>query len=396
MPEPTSDQTSSYDLIVMGSGPAGGAAAYTARKLGLSVALIDKKTFPRNKLCGGLFSGRSLSYFTEIFGEAPAPELLSKTSDIEFYLRGQSLGCIRDVPPMYLTMRWDMDDHIHRRAIGAGAKDVCGVSVADIDLDTQVITLRDGRKLQYKALIGADGVNSQVARTLFGKAFDHDTIGFALEVEAPKSASDAPLRIDFSAVSWGYGWSFPKENSTTIGVGGVHSANPDMKSQMADYMRILGREGEVTSFKGHFIPFGDFKKKPGRGAVLLCGDAAGLVDPISGEGIAFAMKSGQLAAQSVAGAIAKGAPASAYAPYKRSLRQIHRSIVISRILRPIVCSRRFEKTFAKAFSGSNTLRRRYMEIVAGEIEYEQMIWPLIRRMPRLAIRMIGGVFRRAN
>ncbi|MFT6604910.1 MAG: geranylgeranyl reductase family protein [Halocynthiibacter sp.] len=396
MSEPVSEQPINFDLIVMGSGPAGGAAAYTARKLGLRVALIDKKAFPRDKLCGGLFSGRSLRYFTQIFDEAPSPELLGRTRDVEFFLRGQSLGRLRDVPPLYMTMRWDLDGDIHSRALNAGAVDFSGESAREIDLTARKITLRDGRVLAYKALIGADGVNSQVARTLFGKAFDHDKIGFALEVEGPVSPEDTPIRIDFSAAAWGYGWSFPKKASTTIGVGGVHSANPDMKGHMAKYMALLGQEGDPKSFKGHFIPFGDFRKHPGQGAVLLCGDAAGLVDPITGEGIAFALKSGQLAAQSVAQALAEGAPASAYDRYKSSLKEIHRAMVFSRLLRPIICLPRFEKAFAKAFSNSTTLRRQYMEVLAGEIEYQQMIWPVLRRLPGLLGRALLAPFGRSD
>ena len=77
-------------------------------------------------------------------------------------------------------------------------------------------------------MIGADGANSLVARTLYGEAFDHARIGFGLEIEAPAPAADAPVRIDFGAAEWGYGWNFPKAGSATIGIGGVHGRNPGM------------------------------------------------------------------------------------------------------------------------------------------------------------------------
>ena len=123
----------------------------------------------------------------------------------------------------------------------------------------------------------------------------------------PPGNADRPLRIDFGAAHWGYGWDFPKSGSSTIGIGGVLSRNEDMKGAMAAYLDLLGQD-PTQPVKGHHLPFGDFRRRPGRGAVLLAGDAAGLVDPITGEGIAYALKSGQLAAQAAVQALAEDAP----------------------------------------------------------------------------------------
>ena len=112
------------------------------------------------------------------------------------------------------------------------------------------------------------------------------------------------------------------------------AANTDMKAVMGDYLEKLGQPCPESAYKGHFIPFGDFRKTPGQGAVLLAGDAAGLVDPITGEGIAFAMKSGQLAALAAAQSLAAGQPENAFAIYRKALKPLHRSLHWANRLRP--------------------------------------------------------------
>lgn len=378
-----------FDIIVMGAGPAGAAAAHVAAKQGLSVALVDKARFPRDKLCGGGFTGRSYLYFTEIFeDEIPARLIETKTS-VEFHADGQPLGLLPQIPPMHLTMRVDLDAEMQARALAAGARDFSGCRVAEIDTQTPALRLADGRRLTARVLIGADGVNSQVAKQLFGQSYDRAQIGFGLEVEAAPGPDNAttPLRIDFGAADWGYGWHFPKSGSSTIGIGGVLSRNNDMKASMAAYLSQLGRDPALPC-KGHHLPFGEVRKTPGRGAVLLAGDAAGLVDPITGEGIAYAMKSGQQAALAAAEALAAGAPARALGRYRRKLRPVHRAMRQARAIRVLLFSRTFRPAFIAAFRGSGRLRHLYMRLLAGEIEYGDMARATLRRLPSFLLRAV--------
>jgi len=376
--------TRNFDVIVIGGGPAGSAAAYTARKHGLSVAVIDKAKFPRTKLCGALFSGRSRDYYREIFDRDLDPQFFGPKSDIEFWMHGRKLSLMKDVPTLYVTMRWDLDHLCLTHAFDAGAVDMTGTQIAEIDEIGQTVVLRSGARLGYGTLIGADGVNSMVARTLYGKAFDHGRIGFALEVELDGEhlCPDDPVRIDFAAAKWGYGWWFPKPNTTTVGVGGIHSENPQMKTAMADYLRTVGVDPDVKKYKGHFLPFGDVRRKPGRGNILLTGDAAGLVDPITGEGIAFAMRSGQFAAEAAAEARAPGISGGPMPLYRKKLREIHRSLNIARLIRPILSRPSGEKAFEYMFTHSVTLKRQYMQVLGGELEYPAILRRVIRRMPQ--------------
>lgn len=379
-----------FDVIVIGAGPAGGAAAFWAARAGLTVALIDRKSFPRDKLCGGLVTGRARRHYTEIFGhDMPFDPEDCKTT-VDFRYRGQPVGLIEDAPPLCATMRWDMDAMICDHALGAGARDFTGQDVAALDPVTATLTLRDGRSLRYGVLIGADGVNSLVARHLFGQSFERARIGFGLEIEAtdPHLVPGAPIRIDLAAAHWGYGWTFPKRHSTTIGVGGLLSKNPEMKRAMAAYCDMLGIYAPEARIKGQFLPFGHFRRTPGRGAVVLAGDAAGLVDPITGEGIGHALHSGQLAAQAAIDALASHRPDTALRRYRRALRPLHRSLRMARLIRPVIFALALEPSFARAFARSSTLRRQFLDLMAGDTDYRDILWRVVLRLPRLGLMLL--------
>ena len=342
-----------YDLIIVGSGPAGSAAATTAVKAGLSVAVVDKATFPRDKLCGGLFTGRSEKAMRAIFGREVTSDLFVTTDHMRFLAKGRVLADIPNAPPVHLTMRRDFDAMLHTVALNAGAIPYVGQPITE--LGSNSLTLRDGTQLGFKALIGADGVNSFVARTLFGRPFDPETIGFGLEIETPRPPShDGAVEIDFDAASWGYGWSFPKSKSVTIGVGGINSCNEDMKANMSAYVAQNGGDEDLR-YKGQYLPFGDYKKKPGRDHILLAGDAAGLVDPITGEGIALAMESGEHAANAVVAALTQGKPKTALARYMKLVKPIQRSIDHAKMWRMIMFPKATEGYFRKAFERGSYL-----------------------------------------
>lgn len=377
-----SNAPTEFDMLVIGAGPAGSAAACWAARHGARVALIDKASFPRSKLCGGLFTERSHKVYQEVFGQPFDFSKAITRTEIEFWHDNQCLSVLQDVPPLHMTMRFDLDATLFGLAIDAGATDYSGRSIAQ--LNGTVVTLQDGEILRGQVLIGADGVKSMTARHLFGAAFDTSTIGFGLEIDAPLVSQETPrpLRIDFAAARWGYGWSFPKRTSTTIGIGGVLASNPDMKAQFSGYLGSLGVDSDPKGFKGHHLPFGDFRKTPGRANVLLAGDAAGLVDPITGEGIALAMKSGQLAAQATMEAIDKNAPHTALNSYQVALKDIHKSLRIASRLRRLMFSPRWQQTFVAAFRRSGTVRRQYMNLLAGNVEYPQLMGHVLRRLPR--------------
>ncbi|MEP5760713.1 MAG: geranylgeranyl reductase family protein [Litoreibacter sp.] len=375
---------SKFDVIVIGSGPSGSAAATTALAHGLSVAIVDKATFPRDKLCGGLFTGRSEKAMKSVFGLDVTEDMFVTTDHMRFLSKGNVLADIKDAPPVHLTMRRDFDEMLHKHALSQGAKAFLGNPITQVGDNS--VSLRNGETLQFRILIGADGVNSYVARHLFGRPFDPDKIGFGLEIETPLTPSrDDAVEVEFDGATWGYGWSFPKRQTATIGVGGIHSRNPDMKAHMAAYVDLTNSDTSLK-YKGHYLPFGDFKKEPGRDNILLVGDAAGLVDPITGEGIALAMESGAHAAHAAYKSLSNKQPGDALGHYKILLKPIHRSLKQAKIWRLIMFPDATQGYFKKAFKRGNSLQMQYLQLLSGELDYHDIRGALLRRIPKLAWR----------
>jgi geranylgeranyl reductase family protein len=379
-----------YDLIIIGSGPAGSAAAVTAAQAGISVALLDKSQFPREKLCGGGVTGRSAQYLKDIFDITPDAHLFLDSTRVRLAYDGRAISQQNDTNPLYMTMRRDFDAVLHHHAVGAGVQVFAPVHVASIDPDAATVTLKDGRRLTGHVIIGADGANSAVARALYGRPFDPAQIGFGLEVELDRALfEDNITEIDLGAANWGYGWVFPKRDSITLGVGGIHALNPDMKAHFRTYLaRHAPSLAETGNFKckGAFLPFGAYRKIPGRGRVLLAGDAAGLVDPITGEGIAWAMKSGQFAGQAVVEALSKGGPDLAMAAYMQRLSFIHREMEAARRIRALIYSRPVRAFFPRAVERNPSMSRTYLRLLAGELDYADLGFKVMFRL----MRRLGG------
>lgn len=368
-----------FDLVVAGAGPAGSAAAFTAARAGLRVCMVDKAAFPRDKLCGGGLTARCRATFETVFGEALPLAIVGESTRMRFCMAGSELS--RMDGWLGLTMRRAFDAHMAAMARARGAMLIEGDAVETLDEAARTVRLKSGRVLSYRWLIGADGVSSAIAKQLYGRAFDPATIGFGLEVEAPRADmpyTDEMVEIDFGAADWGYGWVFPKTESITIGVGGVHRRNPDMREKLKAYLVGKGLDPDRYRIKGQYLPFGDGRPTPGRGRVLLAGDAAGFVDPITGEGIGYAMESGAAAALAVAEAAKAGAPDRALAHYLRGARPIRRSMRQARGWRLLIFPSRIKGLFARAFGRARLVRQGYLEIMAGTKTYDHL-WELMAR-----------------
>ena len=322
------------------------------------------------------------------------------SKEIRFFLSGRELNDSPDMkpdqgPPLFFTMRTDFDHRLIKLALQEGATLIEDTSVKEININSKMVISDDGSEFEFDFLIGADGVNSLVARSIFGKSFNKKTIGFGLEVEVPRDdlpkQSDVP-EVDFGGAVWGYGWTFPKKNSFTIGVGGIHSLNPDMKDNLKNYLSLKGLDINEYRVKGQFIPFGDYRKEPGRGFILLCGDAAGYVDPISGEGIGHAILSGYHAANTIIDAIKSG-DSSLVATYANRIVPVTSSLRQANVFRWMIFPRLIQTPFAWAFIGAGTLRRAYLEVLAGHQEYDYLygvFWTQIKKtIIKLSRKMIG-------
>ena len=348
-----------YDAVVVGGGPAGSAAAYTLAVAGKKVCLIDKSEFPRDKLCGGGLTFRSKREFERVFKRRWKADLINSSQDVSFFSRGRFLASYKVRASIHFTTRFSFDHYLLGLAEAAGATLKLGRAVSDIDLQRQSITLRSGEEIAFGFLIGADGVNSLVAKALFGQSFDPARIAFALEAEVPRDRlphQGDRVEIDFSSARWGYGWVFPKQETITIGIGGLHRLNPDLRDSLDAYFRQKGLDSRDFKVKGQYLPGGGYRVIPGRANVLLCGDAAGAVDPISGEGIPFALQTGAAAGAAIATALSQPAGRSALETYCDDYRNVVAVLRRGKFWRWFVYPRVVQRIFAWIF-GCEPIRK---------------------------------------
>ena len=301
-----------FDAIVVGAGPAGSTTAYRLARAGASVLLADRARFPRDKPCGGGLTMRAVRQLPEDLSVEPVVEHVVER--MEICLRNASRferGSGR--PLILMTQRRRLDLHLAEQAAAAGADFRDGVRVEEIEVAGDGVSARlDGGRIAASALVGADGANGTAARTVglggtvvHGVAFEGNV---AYEVLGERRYRGLAA-IDLGTIPGGYGWVFPKGDHVNVGVGGWESEGPGLRDRLRDLCRARGIDHDsVTSLRGHRLPL----RRPGfvaaRGRALLVGDAAGLVDPLTGDGMYEAFVSSRLAADAVLDLLAGHAP----------------------------------------------------------------------------------------
>jgi menaquinone-9 beta-reductase len=305
-----------FDVVVAGAGPAGSVAALVLARGGARVALVDKAEFPRDKACGDLIGPRGVGLLDELGVSVP-----DAGQGADLLVVGPS-GHRSRLPAFpgraypghgVVVPRVVLDDALRAAAVAAGAEPVrARVSAADTGPDGRLRALlaSDGQRLEADAFIGADGALSPVAR--LAGMLDPDTAlwGFAIRAYLPAEVP-LPLLVLLDAAPWriypGYGWLFPGENGQAnvgIGVGlGTRRRQAPLRGDLARFCAQLRSAGDLAPdaqpgpVTGGWLRMGGTGAPPAAGNVLLAGDAAGLINPLQGEGIAPAMVSARLAAQ---------------------------------------------------------------------------------------------------
>ena len=380
-----------HTVVIVGGGPSGSSAAYTLAKQGVDVCVVDKAVFPRDKLCAGLLSLRSKQLFSEIFDASWEEAFEYKASGVKFFHKNKLLNDVKGCSEMFFTYRVDFDDYLLTMAKSVGVSLYLGSGISSVDMDNRVCQLRSGGEISYDYLIGADGVNSIVAKTIYGKSFDKEKIAFALEIEVDRSLSEREVNVPelyFGVAKWGYGWVFPKEKALTVGIIGLHVKNPDLKKEF--YAFLIDLFGRVPDLKinGHYIPFGNYRKTPGVDNVLLVGDAAGVVDPITGEGIAYAMQTGYFAALAIIESENAEKNTDVIKAYKKRYSEITSALNYANKLRYLIFPRISQSLFVKVFPATTQLPLMHMNLVAGKIDYKEYSRYLISRVFKVIIKRI--------
>ncbi len=303
-------QENRFDAIVIGAGPAGSTAAYLLAKRGFKVLLLDKKPFPRDKLCGGLLTWKTVKVLESIFQTSTDflksnQIILNQSLNYEVsQANGASIrGRLKH--PFYFVERSPYDFFWLKMARQAGAVFRSGEKVTSLDPGNNQIVTSKGNQFSGSLVLVADGALSRIRRWLSAKGFinqkSHCGLATALEVfvthqQAP-SLPDYPT-IHFGHIPWGYAWCFPRENLWLLGICGLNiKAGQLLKKGFKQFLKKISVPIEhLSTAKSCALPYGNFLNQPGYKNILLLGDACGLADPLLGEGIYYAHKSAQLAA----------------------------------------------------------------------------------------------------
>jgi geranylgeranyl reductase family protein len=381
-----------YTAVVVGGGPAGSAAAHTLAKSGVDVCVVDRFHFPRQKLCGGLLTQRAKKNYTAIFGAGWDEMYDYRCNGAKFFDGERLVNAIDNYGELYLCDRYRFDARLIDKARQRGAELVPGERVTAVDARGRVCKLQSGKEITYRYLIGADGVNSVVANAIHNGKTSRNGKAFALEATLPAAALSRKIaepEIYFDSIDWGYGWIFPRNDEVVIGVGGLFAKNRDFKAIFDTFFRDRFGKAFTGVVKGHFLPFGEYSKRMGRDGVLLAGDAAGLVDPITGEGIAYAMQSGWFAAQSVLEALS-GKTKNVNAAYRKRCAVITGELAYAAKIRNFLFSPATRDMFVTALARSVSAPLRYMDLMSGDLTYRELLKNSGRKLIRMVASKIAG------
>ncbi|WP_037884566.1 geranylgeranyl reductase family protein, partial [Streptomyces sp. SA3_actF] len=294
-----------WDVVVVGAGPAGASAAYAAAVTGRRVLLLEKAELPRYKTCGGGIIGPSRDSLPPGF-DLP---LQDRVHAVTFSLDGKYQRTRKARHMLFgLVNRPEFDLGLVEAAREAGAELRTGAVVQRVeqhgpavpDRRTVALVLQGGETLLARAVVGADGSAGRIGAHV-GVKLDQVDLGLELEIPVPETvAADwkGRVHIDWGPLPGSYGWVFPKGDTLTVGVISARGEGAATKRYLEDFVGRLGLAGfEPKVSSGHLTRCRTEDSPLSRGRVLVAGDAAGLLEPWTREGISFALRSGRLAGE---------------------------------------------------------------------------------------------------
>jgi geranylgeranyl reductase family protein len=362
-----------YDVVIVGAGAAGGLLAWELAGAGLQTLVLEKKRLPRYKACGGgltLRAKRQLPFDIEplIEDSADAARLL---------VNGQTVYAKRfPNPVVHMVMRAKFDQHLMKLALSRGAhlaQQTRFLSFTDSGTHRKILT--SVGSVKARILVGADGVRSRVARALdLPVRFRLMTaLEAELEVADPDGLCGYRNRFDFDfgTVRKGYGWVFPKQRHLSAGILTRLAKAPFIRDDFRRYLIAKGlAHASIRTLRVHPIPYAPGpKNRYAAAAGLVVGDATGMVDPITGEGLYYAFLTARLAAEILTDHFARGKPLQRYTPLLRHRigRELQHAQWLAELLYrfPIL-----SYPLLKRYGG--LIAHKHLEVFAGTVSYRQL------------------------
>lgn len=302
-PMPYAAAMDQWDLVVVGAGPAGLSAAHAAARRGVRTLVIERAEHPRYKTCGGGLIGTSLS---ELVDRIDVP-VHDRVDQVTFTLDGRRsfTRTHRDGPVVAMVRREELDDRLRVAAEKAGAQLRQHTTVRGLQQDADGVRLRlgDGTSVAARYVIGADGSSGITGRQV---GVRHRQVDLGLEVELPVPPAEQQrwrgrLLLDWGPLPGSYAWVFPKSDRLTIGVIAARGQGDTTRDYLRRFVDRLGL-ADITPVhdSGHLTRCRTEDSPLRHGRVLVVGDAAGLLEPWTREGISYALRSGAWAGTAIA------------------------------------------------------------------------------------------------
>ncbi|MFN3322820.1 MAG: geranylgeranyl reductase family protein [Bryobacteraceae bacterium] len=299
----------SFDVIIVGGGPSGSMTGYRLAKAGVRVGILDAKKFPRDKGCGGGVQEKAAQKIPFDWSSVKRGSLqglaFSFKLDDRFSRR-------YPLPLVHSVLRIEFDELLLRQAEAAGARIFENVKATDVsDMGNHAVVSTECGSFSAKVVVGADGANGISKRSLNSRRDYYWQSGLYCEVPQDLLLLDAIeydcMRVDWGTLPSGYAWMFPKRGFVNIGVGFPNSIGRMARPYLSKFLeteRIVRPEFlNKVAFKGHQLPTLTDTTALSKGRILLVGDAAGLIEPFTGDGISYALHSAEIAAEVIINAL---------------------------------------------------------------------------------------------